>query len=683
MHLPAPILDDRRFQEIVDEAKRRIPRYCPTWTDHNVSDPGITLIELFAWMTEQYLFRLNQVPEKNYVTFLDLIGARLESARPAKGDVTFTLAAAPTPERRIVVPAWTEVATERTEADEAVVFTTDADAEVLPATLLWVLNTLDGAGYGDLTPALRNGTEFEIWGTPPAAPQALHLGFAEDLSAHTLVLEADCDRQAIGIIPDRPPWRWEVWRGTESTWEALEVASDTTAGLNQRGEIRFYLPYRCQPNRIDRSEARTWLRCSHLVELEPGQAPFARSSRIMQLRVYTIGITVPVTHAMPVRDEELGASNGEPGQLFRLQHASVLQPEGPEEVVEVETEDGGWEEWQARPDFGDSGTTDRHCAFDAVSGQVEFGPAVRQTNGTEPQFGAIPPRGRRIRVRRYRVGGGVRGNVAKDHVKVLKTTLPSVQSVVNRSALTGGAEAQTLEDAKLRAPQRLRTRARAVTAEDFEYLARQVEGVGRVRCLQPRPDDPEAPAPGGVVLLVIPDLPRLEGSELDSHISLHETLSQMQSDDRGGVVAQLRRQLTLTATTRERLRDYLDQRRLLTTRVEIREPEYVSVTVEAFVRHQPKADPDRVRRDVKAELYRYLHPLYGGSDGEGWPFGQPLTIDKVYALIQRVRGVEYAIEVKLFRVDLTRGQILATSEQVIDIPVNGVVASYYHNVQER
>ena len=74
----------------------------------------------FAWMTEQYLFRLNQVPEKNYVTFLDLIGARLESARPAKGDVTFTLAAAPTPERRIVVPAWTEVATERTEADDLV-----------------------------------------------------------------------------------------------------------------------------------------------------------------------------------------------------------------------------------------------------------------------------------------------------------------------------------------------------------------------------------------------------------------------------------------------------------------------------------------------------------------------------------------------------------------------------------
>ena len=50
--LAAPILDDRQFQDLVDEAKKRIPQFCPEWTDHNVSDPGVTLIELFAWMTD-------------------------------------------------------------------------------------------------------------------------------------------------------------------------------------------------------------------------------------------------------------------------------------------------------------------------------------------------------------------------------------------------------------------------------------------------------------------------------------------------------------------------------------------------------------------------------------------------------------------------------------------------------
>ncbi len=74
MGLPTRNLDDRTFQDIVDEAKKRIAASCPAWTDHNVSDPGITLVELFAWMTEMILYRLNQVPEKNYIKFMELLG---------------------------------------------------------------------------------------------------------------------------------------------------------------------------------------------------------------------------------------------------------------------------------------------------------------------------------------------------------------------------------------------------------------------------------------------------------------------------------------------------------------------------------------------------------------------------------------------------------------------------------
>ena len=84
MPLPTPKLDTRRFQDIVDEAKRLIPRYCPEWTDHNVSDPGITLIELFAWMTDLLLYRTNQVPDRMYVKFLELIGVRLDPPRAAR-----------------------------------------------------------------------------------------------------------------------------------------------------------------------------------------------------------------------------------------------------------------------------------------------------------------------------------------------------------------------------------------------------------------------------------------------------------------------------------------------------------------------------------------------------------------------------------------------------------------------
>src|SRR2546421_12507598 len=91
MTLPVPNLDDRSWKQIVDEAVRLLPRYCPEWTNHNASDPGITLVELTAWMTELILYRLNRVPEKNYLAFLDLIGVRLRSPGPAHTLLAFDL----------------------------------------------------------------------------------------------------------------------------------------------------------------------------------------------------------------------------------------------------------------------------------------------------------------------------------------------------------------------------------------------------------------------------------------------------------------------------------------------------------------------------------------------------------------------------------------------------------------
>jgi hypothetical protein len=91
--LPAPDLDDRRFQDLVDDAKRLVQQRCPEWTDHNVSDPGVTLIELFAWMTDQLLYRLNRVPDRHYVKFLELSGVRATRPPPRAG-VTFWLSAA-------------------------------------------------------------------------------------------------------------------------------------------------------------------------------------------------------------------------------------------------------------------------------------------------------------------------------------------------------------------------------------------------------------------------------------------------------------------------------------------------------------------------------------------------------------------------------------------------------------
>src|SRR5215469_5251623 len=136
MPLPVPNLDDRRFQDLVDDAKRLVMRQCPEWTDHNVSDPGVTLIETFAFMTDLLLYRLNQVPDRIYVKFLDLIGLRMLPPTPATVEVTFWLSAAAT--TTLTVAAGTRVATLRTDTEDATVFGTKESLVIVPCSLLHV-----------------------------------------------------------------------------------------------------------------------------------------------------------------------------------------------------------------------------------------------------------------------------------------------------------------------------------------------------------------------------------------------------------------------------------------------------------------------------------------------------------------------------------------------------------------
>src|SRR5690349_19665567 len=107
MPLTAPNLDNRQFADIVAEAKTLIPRYAPEWTNFNETDPGITLVELFGWMTEILVYRLNQVPDRNYIKFLQLIGIELEPARPASTELTFSLSR---DNLSVIVPLGTQVA---------------------------------------------------------------------------------------------------------------------------------------------------------------------------------------------------------------------------------------------------------------------------------------------------------------------------------------------------------------------------------------------------------------------------------------------------------------------------------------------------------------------------------------------------------------------------------------------
>src|SRR3954464_15562780 len=125
--IPPPKLDDRNFNDIVEEAISMIPRYAPEWTNHNPSDPGITLIELAAWMTDLLIYRLNQVPEKNYVAFLNLLGDTLRAPRAARALVRFTLVEGSNKQRG---PRGTQIATPQATEEHAVTFETPRAAVV-------------------------------------------------------------------------------------------------------------------------------------------------------------------------------------------------------------------------------------------------------------------------------------------------------------------------------------------------------------------------------------------------------------------------------------------------------------------------------------------------------------------------------------------------------------------------
>jgi predicted phage baseplate assembly protein len=241
MALPTANLDDRKFEDIVTEARSKIPLYCPKWTDYNLSDPGITLIELFAWMVDLLLYRVNMVPEKNYIKFMDLIGVRLEPPKPAQAEITFRLSA---PQRHtITIPRGTEVATVRTESQEAISFTTNQDLPIIVPQLAYSLTTLDDVAFTDCMPSFRKMDKpVSVFKPVPEENNALYLGFSESLSSQTLLLTMDSNIEGIGVDPHDPPLAWEFWNGEQEKWHSLAMERDTTGGLNTRGNVILYVP---------------------------------------------------------------------------------------------------------------------------------------------------------------------------------------------------------------------------------------------------------------------------------------------------------------------------------------------------------------------------------------------------------------------------------------------------------
>jgi len=632
--LQAPVLDDRTYDDLVAEARSRISRYAPEWTDLNDSDPGMALVQLFAWMSEALLFRIGRVPDLHFVKFLQLLGIQQRPAEPARTWLTFPLAENQQ-QAVIPIPRLTQVAA---VDDPDAIFETEESLNAMALRITHIYWYNEEIGAGELASVPFPGS-FRPFGATAAIDSEflVCLNYPDKFSgACDEFPRAQCRLAILSMEPrfgDAVPvwraegskyrqldsnqsWAAETFGGDQSTrvvwefledadavdgnqWRALSLDRDTTAACTRSGEVLFRVPTQLRWTAQvwtgrDKSVKGFWLRA----RLASGTYEQGRVPLLSGIRTNTVAATQAQTH----RQEILGRSTGQPNQVFRLSFSPVLAG-----TLQLHVDEGisGASQWTEVADFFGSGPNDAHYVLDRATGEVRFG------NGEAGRIPVAADKGDGIIALHYRHGGGRRGNLPAGTIKQVLSILSGIDdaAVHNPVPSVGGRDEETLQAAMGRAPQELKNKDRAVTAEDYEQLALRVPGIVRARALPlAHPRFPCQPIPGAVTVVVVPDSP-----------------------------------LPAPVPSESLLRNvcrWLEPRRVLTAEVFVTGPRYSAVSVTAEIVAHGGSDLADVARRVEHVLLQYFHPITGGESGTGWEFGGTIYYSLVYRQVLAVSGVQ-------------------------------------------
>jgi hypothetical protein len=567
--------------------------------------------------------------------------------------------------------------------------------------------------YNDFQWALHSG-DVRVPGRffPPFRPvadttPALYLGFDQPLPNDLVSVYLDIQESDVTTLP----LVWEAWDGT--TWREVSV-NDETAGLQRPGMVSFIAPdVASRPLATVVQATAMQINTGSAVEaalFQPGDRVVVRQDETQELasvqKIHgaTIWLETPLANtysgdtvelaALPrfgtphdwvrarlkqdstpaesringlylnaawvvqrdtINDEVLGSGTEQPRQTVFFRQSPVL----PGEQIEVRELEGAraavelpilqedlrqhglttedirtvsdprtghitevWVRWQPRPHLFFSGPEDRHYMVDRASGRLLFG---------DGRYGRLPTVGaNNIRARQYQAGGGLAGNVPADKITQLLSPAPFVEAVTNPRAADGGAEGETLAAVKTRGPYTLRHRGRALAARDYEALAREASpGVAVARAL-PAIAPNGRPAPGWVTVIIVP-----QSQEVHPQPSY-----------------ELRRQV----------HRYLVARTPATvtpTRIAVIGPGYLPIGVAATVAPREASEAGAVDRRVHTSLMTFLHPLTGGPEGQGWPFGRHVYLSDVAAVLEAVDGVDYVTHLSLLLNDTPQDERVA------------------------
>jgi hypothetical protein len=290
-----------------------------------------------------------------------------------------------------------------------------------------------------------------------------------------------------------------------------------------------------------------------------------------------------------------------------------------------------WQTWNAVADHSTSGPGERVLEVDRERGQIRFGDGQtgRQPVISDSEDPLSPPidlghadvrEGGANLILEYLVGGGVGGDLGPDQAW---TGVDSDHQASSPVAASGGAPAESLDEARTRAAAERRTPHRAVTRGDHQELARTTPGTAIARAHAAVGDHPGHPCrlvPGATTVYLVPVAPRDEDAPTGS--------------DDAYVAAPVP-----DAETVRLVQERLELVRLAGHEVFVRGPRYR----EAGLRFQVEADPRSpaaLEAKVRAALNRYLDPLVGGDEGRGWPFGEPLRPSALVKVAQAAVGRE-------------------------------------------
>lgn len=601
MALDPIVLDDLEWKAMVEAVRRRIPAASDgQWTLHAPVDPGVTLLELFAWQLEQRLYRMDQVPGELNRALLALLASRAHRTRCAATILQLDAPAA------AQVPRGSSFELEGVQP--AMIYSTRSALATLNirALRLWT-------GVRERSADLAQGRVFKLFpadGSAAAVRIELTLDqapvagrwFGLYLRLRTGIAP-QWSRAAAGGVP--PPARLDwLYRAPGGVLRPLAL-DDGTGGLRRSGIVRLRIPADWQ------AEAGG----AYLIQIRTARASFTAPPRLVAMAPNAV--MARHAHATGVHEATLDWLPL-PGNVVRIDRIAQGQPVLDQAcVLWLRERKAGWRQWWPVSSLHACGPARRAFVVDREHAQLRFGDGL---HGRLPVLATDGAANLRLRLL---VGGGSAGAVGATSGEA------NWQGVVRARNLTeslGAAEAETLEQARQRCGAQLRVATRAITRADFETIALSTPGVALRRAhaaIGRHPLHPCVAVPGAVTVYIVPDAPR---EELDSDLVEDAFVAAPMPDP--GVMAAVDARL--------------QRARLVTTELFVSAPRYRSVKLRALLRGDVN-DPAALRGLAHERLRRFLDPLEGGDDGTGWPFGEPVRASVMLREVQAAVGKQVRV----------------------------------------